>query len=132
MYSIFLFIDLIGNYYIYTNITLSYLILYIQKRKYINIYFVLILGFIYDLLFTRIYFLHSLIYYIIYLIVNKYRYLNTYILGIITITLSIIINYLFSLILNHTSINILCILEYIIINYVLYVLISNKKIRKLI
>ena len=39
MFSLFLILDVIGNIFIYTNITLIYVILYSYK-KYNNIYFI--------------------------------------------------------------------------------------------
>ena len=130
MFSIFLILDIIGNYFIYTNITLIYIILYSYK-KYTNTYFVLILGFIYDILISNKLFLNSLIYFITYLIIKKYKHLNKYLLGLIVIISAIFINYIFSYILNNTKLNIY-IIYLILINYIIYIILSNKKITKLI
>ena len=130
MFSIFLLLDLIGNYYVYTNITLIYVIMYSYK-KYNNIYFILLLGLLYDLFYTNTYFLNSLIYYISYLIIKKYKNINKYLIGLIVIINSIFITYIFSFILNNTKLNIY-ILKIIIINYIIYLILSNKKIKRLI
>lgn len=129
MFSLFLILDVIGNIFIYTNITLIYVILYSYK-KYNNIYFIIILGLLYDFINGSIY--NTLIYFLTYLIIKKYKSLNTYILGIICIINNIFINYLFSLIFNSTKLDIFYLIKVVIINYLLYIILSHKKIKRLI
>lgn len=128
MFSIFILLDLIGNIFISTNFTLTYVILASLKRKYHYkkyIFFLIGLGLLYDLIFTDIYFLNSIIFLLVFLFIKKYKNLNAYILGLICILFTYFFNFIISLIFNNTCFDINYTFIYIIVNYLIFIISFN-------
>lgn len=125
MISIFLILDIIGNYFFSTTIILSYIISisYLIKYKFKNyFYLILIMGLIYDLIFTDILFLNSLLLFIISLLVRKYRNFNILFLGFIGTIIYFISKYLIIILYYPVIFDYIYFIKYIIVNYVLFLL----------
>jgi hypothetical protein len=119
----FLILDLILGIYInsYFNLSLIICISYYTRHKYEKkITYVLLIGFIYDLIFSGILFLNTFIYLIIYIITNKIKHLNIYIVYLIDIIIYIILNYLLLYIYTKTHIDLLFISKTILFNLMVF------------
>lgn len=119
----FLIIDLILGIYInsYFNLSLIICISYYTRHKYEKkITYVLLIGFIYDLIFSGILFLNTFIYLIIYIVTNKIRHLNIYLVYLIDIIIYIILNYLLLYIYTKTYIDLLFIFKTILFNLMVF------------
>jgi hypothetical protein len=119
----FLILDLILGIYInsYFNLSLIICISYYTRYKYEKkITYVLLIGFIYDLIFSGILFLNTFIYLIIYIITNKIKHLNIYIVYLIDIIIYIILNYLLLYIYTKTHIDLLFISKTILFNLMVF------------
>ena len=107
-------------------------ILFLKKNKHYYIY-LFILGFIYDLFFTDIIFLHSIIYLLLGLIINIFNNKNIFLLLMI-ITIYQVFIYLIYTLLGHININLKELLftmaHYYIINifyyFILRIIYRNK------
>lgn len=122
MISIFVLCDVIFNYYFSTIFTLSYIISisYLVKYRFKKyIYIILVVGLLYDLIFTDILFLNSLIFYLIFLLIRKTRKYNIFILGMLSIMIYYLLTLLFT---NFNYQGSMYFLNYIIINYVVFLL----------
>lgn len=119
----FLILDLILGIYInsYFNLSLIICLSYYTRHHYEKkIIYVLIIGFIYDLIFSGILFLNTFIYLIIYIITNKIRHLNIYLVYFIDIIIYIILNYLLLYVYTKTYINLLFISKTILFNLIVF------------
>lgn len=119
----FLILDLILGIYInsYFNLSLIICISYYTRQKYEKkIIYVLLIGFIYDLIFSGILFLNTFIYLIIYIVTNKIRHLNIYLVYLIDIIIYIILNYLLLYIYTKTHIDLLFISKTILFNLIVF------------
>lgn len=125
MISLFLLIDIILNMFFSTSITLSYIICisYFIKYKFKKYYYIiLVIGLLYDLIFTDLLFLNSLLFFIISLLVRKYKKINPFILGFISIISYFGVNYLI-LVRNHIyNLDYIYFIKYITINYSLFLM----------
>lgn len=122
MISIFLICDVIFNYYFSTIFTLSYIIniSYLVKYRFKKYtYIILVVGLIYDLIFTDILFLNSLLFYIISLLIRKTRKCNIYIISIISIMVYYFLICIFTNFNCHSG---AYFFYYIVINYVVFLL----------
>lgn len=125
MISIFLVLDIIGNYFFSTTIILSYIISisYLIKYKFKNyFYLILIMGLIYDFIFTDILFLNSLLFFIISLLVRKYRKFNIIFLGFISTIIYFIFKYLIIILYYPIIFDYIYFIKYVMVNYVLFLL----------
>lgn len=125
MISIFLIFDIIGNYFFSTTMVLSYIISisYLIKYKFKNyFYLILIVGLIYDLIFTDILFFNSLLFFIISLLVRKYRKFNILFLGFIGTIIYFISKYLIIILYYPVVFDYIYLIKYVIVNYVLFLL----------
>ena len=107
-------------------------LIFLKKNKLLNAF---IFGFIYDLLFTNLYFFNALIFLLIELLIIKYfkyfkfNYINNIILTIIIILIYFLISFI---IFNITKLNIITfkelfyILKHFIIINILYIIILTK------
>ncbi len=119
----FLIFDLLLGIYInsYFNLSLIICISYYTRHRYERkITYVLLIGFIYDLIFSGILFLNTFIYLIIYIITNKIRHFNIYLVYLIDIILYIILNYLLLYIYTKTYIDLLFISKTILFNLMVF------------
>lgn len=119
----FLIFDLLLGIYInsYFNLSLIICISYYTRHHYERkITYVLLIGFIYDLIFSGILFLNTFIYLIIYIITNKIRHFNIYLVYLIDIILYIILNYLLLYIYTKTYIDLLFIAKTILFNLLVF------------
>lgn len=125
MISIFLILDVIGNFFFSTTITLSYIISisYLIKYKFKNyFYLILIIGLIYDLIFTDVLFLNSLLFFAISLLVRKYRKFNILFLGFMGIIIYFIAKYLIIILYYPVVFDYIYFIKYVIVNYILFLL----------
>lgn len=119
----FLIIDLILGIYInsYFNLSLIICISYYTRHKYEKkIIYVLLIGFIYDIIFSGILFLNTFIYLMIYIVTNKIRHLNIYLVYLIDTIIHIILNYLLIYVYTKTYIDLLFISKTILFNLMVF------------
>lgn len=119
----FLLFDLLLGIYInsYFNLSLIICISYFTKYKFEkNLPYVLVIGFLYDLIFSGILFLNTFIYLIVYIITSKIKHMNIYIVYFIDIIIFITLNYLLLYIYTNTSINLLFIIKLILFNLIVF------------
>jgi|GEM_PF-3086386 len=119
----FLIFDLLLGIYInsYFNLSLIICISYYTRHHYERkITYVLLIGFIYDLIFSGILFLNTFIYLIIYIITNKIRHFNIYLVYLVDIILYIILNYLLLYIYTKTYIDLLFIAKIVLFNLIVF------------
>lgn len=129
----FFLLDLILGIYInsYFNLSLLICISYYTRYKYKrNIPYVILLGFIYDLVFSGVLFLNTFIYLIIYIVTNKIKEINIYLVYLINMLIYVVLNYLLLYIYTNTYINFLFIFKIIIFNVIVFY-ISNWLYMKL-
>jgi len=120
---LFLIIDLLLGIYInsYFNLSLIICISYHTRHHYERkITYVLLIGFIYDLIFSGILFLNAFIYLMIYIITNKIRHFNIYLVYLIDIIIYIFLNYLLLYIYTKTYIDLLFVAKTILFNLVVF------------
>ena len=128
----FFLLDLILGIYInsYFNLSLLICISYYTRYKYKrNIPYVIILGFIYDLVFSGVLFLNTFIYLIIYIVTNKIKDINIYLVYLVDMLLYIVLNYLLLYIYTNTYINPLFIFRIIIFNVIVFYLANSLYVK---
>lgn len=125
MISIFFIFDVLANYFFETTILLSYIIIisYLFKYKFNKYYYlILISGLIYDLVFTNTLFLNSLLFFIISLLVRKFKKFNIYLLGLFSIIIYFLLKYILIRLYYYIYFDYIYFIKYITINYVLFLL----------
>lgn len=128
----FFLLDLILGIYInsYFNLSLLICISYYTRYKYKrNIPYVIILGFIYDLVFSGVLFLNTFIYLIIYIVTNKIKEINIYLVYLVDMLLYIVLNYLLLYIYTNTYINPIFIFRIIIFNVIVFYLANSLYVK---
>jgi hypothetical protein len=123
----FLLIDLILGIYInsYFNLFLIVCLGYYTKYRYErNISFVLLIGFIYDLIFSGVLFLNTFIYLIIYIFTNKIRGINIYLVYFIDIIVYLLLNYLLLYVYNDFYFNPFFIIKTTLFNFIVFQIVS--------
>lgn len=119
----FLIIDLLLGIYINSYFNLSLIICISSHTRHHyerKITYVLLIGFIYDLIFSGILFLNAFIYLMIYIITNKIRHFNIYLVYLIDIIIYIILNYLLLYIYTKINIDLLFIAKTILFNFMVF------------
>ena len=120
MISIFLFLDVIGNFFYPTFFLLSYIISISRIIKYKfnkSLYLILFVSIIYDLIFTDRLFLHTLIFFLTVILIRKYKKINIYVLALISLILYYLILSLYSF-----NFNLVSIVNLLTINYLIFLL----------
>lgn len=115
-----LVLDVVLNFFYPTTIMLSYVISISRIIKYKfnkNLYMILFISVIYDLIFTDRIFLHTFIFLLVITLIRKYKKINIYLLALLSFILYYLILSLFSM-----NFNLLNIINLLTINYLIFLL----------